>query len=1403
MAISKSIEFFGPYVANTFNENARSLTGTNGMISGGEVTVLTGTTVSVAPYKFIQDGLIVTQDAVTTPVTVPSSGIVHLAVSSPDERDSSGVTFTVPETNEAITSTTVVIASRINGAWVQAPKLSLTEILDSAVSARADVAKGRLSDATVDAGSQYGTLSGVRQDQGFVTEGRGTRQLLKGDTTVGSHAVLDTETLDPDAVRNDHVVVRSPKGGFNVPGQLKRAQGETVELGSLKFSAPATTPSVSVDATASNTPGSSETDALGAYTVIWANTASNQLELNQLAHTQARGVGTPDSIAAGGTPGTPFVAPDPNISTGDRLYGCVAVGGDIAVFRTDAGAAGFTAGDVQILTSLTNTASNPKMVLSEDRQFAHVIFQYDESGAGRYQAYYMKVAIDDTNWGVSMVSVSPRIARGADGGNSDTDPQIAIDNDGLLHIAFVQATAPATVGDIVYLTITDAGIVQSSATAISTNVYAEGSGAIAITSNEKPRVFVTPQNEPYVVWKGLSTGVNEEVVFYTPELQGRIGFTAGHIGRLTTAAATTSTVFWQSAFSDDLGRLCYFCAHDDDVSNERFFFVKLNPVPYRDGVNISPDILTKLSSTTTTSLSDSTATGVANQQNDGGECRLDRDGSLMVTDLISGTTVTNRKFSSTHLIGPGSRDTGEEHPSDAYVATVEQPLGNANAPLQENRLNAFSRRIKSKGPITAVDQNGDYSGWHSIQQAANSLKNRGGKVIIRGGYHPIIYPIRLWSGIELIADGHVVLDFITSHSPSSSSIICQGPGSTEGGGVVATVDAAKHIFTLNTGSNVFGDGSRSGDAVFIYDATGGEQELSTLNGPYIISSFSDPANNQVVLNEDVSSLIGGMTTPHAAIYSTGVVLDGFTILDNRSGFPGDMIEGSYLYRGLLQNITVDASTAVGATDGVTLSGNYETKVVGCTFSGATRALDLDASTEVQDIRTTIRNCTFRQDVRIGENKFCDELLVTGSQAVGSASWVMGTDQLANATATPTWTNNSGTITATVFDNVSTWGEDGTVFANRLKLNQDAAMLTAGNQYGNQTPDIDNRELGQTAKRYRLWTRNIEMGGVLNAGGNIVPTSDNSNNVGQTSTRFLSMAAAEIYASPDASQYGFVLDPSNIANITTGAGLLDTSSLLRAEDPHTSNQVVKFEPYGRMARGHQFTDDFHYLYSQWVTAANVPTEYEIFSVGGNSVVVPRDVLNPGIKLSGGVIEVGDDAGSIGNVGRLRGSGDWLFDGSNDVIPRFAINLSLGNAPGDLNCTRRVGLESKLGTGATRGSFIGWELTSTGNWQAGYDVSPDGGGAPVFTADSSISKSAGVPINFYMAGSYSGGAYTLYFWATGATGVISHSVGVGDSAAMETGNTWRPMAEVYRDTAAGSDASMRLDFWEFWDTQIMSG
>lgn len=1052
MTIRKSIEFFAPYIASTFNRSTNVLAGANGMLGGGEITVLSpATTVTVGPYSFVQNGLIVNQDADTTPVTVPDfssyTGPVHISLSSPDAKDTSGVTVTVIQGNAGISESTVIAASRINGVWFNPPAMSLKALKDEAAQVRADAGPGPLEGAGVVYSEAFGTNQGVRVIPGLASDSEGSRVVLSPDTstvTPVAHAELDIDSVDPDFDRVDHVVLRKKNAGR--PAELTYVKGETSNSYPLPRSAP--TAEVNVVTPVSGTNPCVADNSSGAHVVVWGD--GTDLVLRVMAHSPSRTGGFTSSLAMGGTVSHSFITARPNMQATDRMFGLVSAGAsgseNIYLFRTDADGANLVSSTS--IDALSNSCINGHMVVDENN-FAHIVFQHNESGGGvNNQVYYCKYNLDDSAWGTG-IAVGPRFARGYNSGQNDTDPRIAIDPDGNLHITFVRATSPAVVGDIVYLVIDQTGATVEAEVTVSASVANGSTGAAATsrTDHAKPRIAATPQGDIYIAYFAeYSVPGDPFLRVFERSLYERIGFRSVEVIQAALGAINHAESI--EAFSDDIGRLSVFMLLED-VSNTTAYMtlLKFDPVIVSNGVEILPDIISQFSGIPYCFLQGSFTDGY---DDDAAYACHDRDGSIQAVILKSGS-VDHYKWSSQPVLGAEGIYTAKKHPKDSYLSTIAHGTGNSNIVTASGKTVATRRRLSGKPVFTAVGLDGDFAGYNGIQEAINSLKGSGGTVVVRGGYYKVSHRIRPYSGIKIVADGSVVFDMCNELS-TEAAIYIQG----KAGMTPSAVTAAQRSFSFS-GATFITSGARPGDLILTYDSAGTVPAYPGSNlseKAYITGIISE---TDVYLNRDISSDISG--TPLSIWYATGCRFEGIEFYDNRNASGEDMMAVEYAYQSGLKDVII------GATDstGLRLTANNRFMVDGCEITGGTggsdRSIIVNGTASILDIGTTLSDSSFfGNEANIGISYGFHGLKVSGCTSFDG--WNLG-----NVTEVPTWINNGGAVSATSFDSVASWDNAGTQFIETIKPNQDAAALAAGHVAGQLHPTADQTPTGTSSKRW--------------------------------------------------------------------------------------------------------------------------------------------------------------------------------------------------------------------------------------------------------------------------------------------------------------------------------------------------
>lgn len=925
MTIRKSIEFLAPYVAATFNRQTKDLAGISGLLSGS-VSAYTATTVTPGPYAFIQDGLIISQDEDSSAVTVPNystyAGPVHIILSSPDSTEVTGVTITAAQGNDDISSSTIVLASRVNDIWTVSPTVSLQGLREQTMESRKDSA------GQTPLKVSFREAEGVRVGPGTMNEADGSKRTFDPDNTNldGYATDFDVNNVDPDFYRTNHVVLRKNKDLPNVPSEFFWAPGDTYSVGQY-YPNNAGTADVSVDTNPGNTSPDVVDNAAGEHVVVWGNGVN--LKLDRRAHTSARASVSTGTLGLASTVQDVSLATPPEQDSGDRVYGICSNGAEIVLFRTSADGASLD--DYHTLTALANTGQKPKMVIDENR-FAHIVFQHDESPGTNNQIYYIKYNLEGGDWGlVQAIAVQPRFARGANHGQNDTDPSIGIDNDGNLHIAFVRATGTATEGEIVHLVINQTGATVEAETVISGSLNDGAGTALAtdLTDNAKPRVSVTPQGDVYIGFVRKISATHSELCMFERTMYDRTGFKS--VRYHTLYGGASALVKSHSVFSDEMGRICTLVASQADANEFKFF--KFAPVLCSDGRTILPDILsTDMRGDQYMGLvSAGTISGFDNDQSQGD---IDRDGGLQIVDVYS-NVVTHRRVSSQVYIGTNTAvDKGVHHPMDVHVADFATPPSSAAAIPEESCIITPSLQ---EAPFEVVGHNGKYGGYLGLQQAANALRGVGGRIIVRGGYHKIA-PVWLPSGVEVVSYGHAVLDCVNFLQAAGQAVF----NIVGYAAAISTVDATKNIFGF---SSLLYYGVRPGDAVFLYDDTTGKPMDYATDFPamtYVIRVIDD---TNFVLRSDVSATITGMTTPKAIVLPVGNLISGVTIIG--TGTLGLCIHAVQSFRTAIRDVHCD----INSTPQVEIDGTYGCQIRGVTTTLASGALEQTNTNLVANYKT--------------------------------------------------------------------------------------------------------------------------------------------------------------------------------------------------------------------------------------------------------------------------------------------------------------------------------------------------------------------------------------------------------------------------------------------------------------------
>lgn len=238
MAVTKVNGFAAPYRSLTFQDTAHGLAQRSGVLEiSGTVDTVIGNVV-VPPLKFVQNGLVVSEDAtrtiaLPTDLTAPYFLIVH----APTARAIDDLIYSFAKSPEDLSSGSVAVAHWDGVEWKTLPLVSLNQILAA-----------RRQDKRLMRG-QEGIQSGLKAafDGGTVDVLPGVLTDRTGELVqfAETHSFALIEQ-DVDYARTDRIVYRRAVDSVNRVGRLKYLVGDTYGAGTpikpQTFGAPAIPP---------------------------------------------------------------------------------------------------------------------------------------------------------------------------------------------------------------------------------------------------------------------------------------------------------------------------------------------------------------------------------------------------------------------------------------------------------------------------------------------------------------------------------------------------------------------------------------------------------------------------------------------------------------------------------------------------------------------------------------------------------------------------------------------------------------------------------------------------------------------------------------------------------------------------------------------------------------------------------------------------------------------------------------------------------------------------------------------------------------------------------------------------------------------------------------------------------
>lgn len=200
MAVNKITGFRAPYKSDTFRDIVDSIEGLHGVLDMGGAITQVASTITVPPFRVVQDGLIFEKTVATT-LTAPSmSAPYYLVVTAPTPNPIDDLLFTFAKTPEDVSDSEVILGAYDGFEWREAQKVSVAGLLDLLRQTNIDTLRTGPFDGlrTSLNGSNYENTKGTLVDQ------------LGETQRFSEKAIFPVVAVDPDWSRVDRIVYRRP-----------------------------------------------------------------------------------------------------------------------------------------------------------------------------------------------------------------------------------------------------------------------------------------------------------------------------------------------------------------------------------------------------------------------------------------------------------------------------------------------------------------------------------------------------------------------------------------------------------------------------------------------------------------------------------------------------------------------------------------------------------------------------------------------------------------------------------------------------------------------------------------------------------------------------------------------------------------------------------------------------------------------------------------------------------------------------------------------------------------------------------------------------------------------------------------------------------------------------------------
>lgn len=494
MAVNKITGFKAPYTSGFFRDIVDSIAGMHGVLDlGGEITQ-TGPTITVPPFRVVQNGLIYEKDVPTTLSAPSMAAPFYLVVTAPTVNPVDDLMFTFAKTPEDVSADEVILGSYDAFEWRESQLISTRGILDLIAQTNIDTLRVGPFDGLKTSlnGPNYENTPGTLVDRAGETQ------------RFNEIAVFPVVPVDPDWDRVDRIAYRRPRDYPNRIGVREFLLGGTYET------VPAALPAVeSFDNSfvrqhqkalvlSDNT--AHILSASGAGTVF-------QIDYTKISSDRLSTVIAATTLFTGVSSG----AFDAAIDSSDNFHIVYVKGGNICYRKFSS--LGVQLVSETVIDTQTGACANPRVSIDPDNTKVFVVYQA-LMGPNNNQIFFTSRSLAG-----ALVTAPKNVASSA---QNLITPDIFVSEDLYVFITWENDT----LGSVLYRRFDDIGDpLDASATTVSSNVEQIGVGTLTGGASN-PRVLVADNRQIFVLFRqdkgGSAYGVSvfTEGAAFMQELTG-------------------------------------------------------------------------------------------------------------------------------------------------------------------------------------------------------------------------------------------------------------------------------------------------------------------------------------------------------------------------------------------------------------------------------------------------------------------------------------------------------------------------------------------------------------------------------------------------------------------------------------------------------------------------------------------------------------------------------------------------------------------------------------------------------------------------------------------------------------------------------------------------------------------